>query len=417
MITRITRLALALALLVMLPQLAAAAKKTPAEIEAEIGREAAKEIEKEYKVVDRPADLARINRIVSVLAPIVETTTPKTKVVKPTASPDPAQGATPGAGNLPLTTYTAKVLQVDEPNAISLPGGYIYVTTGLLGAVESDDELAAVLAHEMAHNAEQHSLKLTKRDKKLNKEMVLAILAAVIAASATSNSSRSSESQDQSVGVFEVVAMGQAVRAAIINGYGIEAEREADDDALQYMLKSPYQPVALLTVLEGLTRMAESRPPVEFGYLQTHPAPRERMNRIEQQLRELKIPINRRLVTKALEASAETVKVKDREIAQVTIASKPVFQPAAMLGDKTPLQRAGEMAEQINLALRENMQVFDLRTVAKGNLMEVRGRDRVLITIAPGDAAFHGVTAQELANQSVAALRMAFWREMVERGV
>ena len=52
----------------------------------------------------------------------------------------------------PEVTYDVRLIDTDEVNAFSIPGGFVYVTKGLLDEVQSDDELAGVLSHEIAHN-------------------------------------------------------------------------------------------------------------------------------------------------------------------------------------------------------------------------------------------------------------------------
>jgi predicted Zn-dependent protease len=56
--------------------------------------------------------------------------------------------------------YHFKILNIEGPNAFSIPGGYIYVTYDLFDYIQSDDELAGILAHEIAHVIHNHALKV-----------------------------------------------------------------------------------------------------------------------------------------------------------------------------------------------------------------------------------------------------------------
>jgi len=104
--------------------------------EVNIGREAAQDIERQHRVLTDTEAARRVERLGLQIAAV-------------TARP-----------KLP---WTFKVLEMREPNAFALPGGFIYVTTGLLDLQVSDDELAGVLAHEAAHVNQRHSARAIER--------------------------------------------------------------------------------------------------------------------------------------------------------------------------------------------------------------------------------------------------------------
>src|SRR5207247_1497435 len=78
-------------------------------------------------------------------------------------------------------SYTFKIVDDKDVNAYSLPGGFVYVNKGLLDYIHSDDELAGVLGHEIAHAAHHHMMKLLKEQSKMQPFLPLAILAMVLA--------------------------------------------------------------------------------------------------------------------------------------------------------------------------------------------------------------------------------------------
>ncbi|HOQ30630.1 MAG TPA: M48 family metalloprotease, partial [Armatimonadota bacterium] len=135
-------------LLGALPRAAFARDYSPQE-EEKLGKEGCAQIEKEYKVIEDAAQLKRVHQILSALAPVT---------------------------SRPEVTYRAKILDTEDVNALSLPGGFIYVTKGLLDIVESDDELAGVLAHEIAHNAHRHAIQSLQQSSKLDQKLVLMFL-------------------------------------------------------------------------------------------------------------------------------------------------------------------------------------------------------------------------------------------------
>ena len=59
--------------------------------------------------------------------------------------------------------YQFKIVPDPAPNAFALPGGYIYITTGLLPIIESEDELACIMAHELIHSHNRHTIKQLKK--------------------------------------------------------------------------------------------------------------------------------------------------------------------------------------------------------------------------------------------------------------
>ncbi|HEY3331263.1 MAG TPA: M48 family metalloprotease [Capsulimonadaceae bacterium] len=103
--------------------------------EMQIGQNAAAQVESQYQVVTDPAQVVGIQEITSKLFPL----------------------AAKVRGNI---TYKIKVLQTDQVNAFSLPGGWIYVTSGMLAKLGNDrDALAFVVAHEVSHVALKHATK------------------------------------------------------------------------------------------------------------------------------------------------------------------------------------------------------------------------------------------------------------------
>lgn len=119
---------------------------------------------------------------------------------------------------------------LDDPgiNAFALPGGYIYINRGLLSFMTSESQLAAVLAHEIAHVTQRHH---SRQSRAAN----LGNLAAFVATVATWNSS-----------VGEAVSLWNAER---ISGFGRDMELEADEYGAVYLYRTGYDPQAIIEVL------------------------------------------------------------------------------------------------------------------------------------------------------------------------
>jgi predicted Zn-dependent protease len=160
--------------------------------------------------------------------------------------------------------YQFRVVDASEPNAFALPGGYVYVTRGLLALVNSEDELAGVIGHEIGHVAARHAVQRLSRGAPL---AIVTNLGAAITGIA-------SPLLGQVVG-----GVGQLASGLVLAPYSREQERQADRVGQQLAAAAGWDPGALpgfLTTLHaeeslhGTTRGG-------FGFLNTHPSTPERV--------------------------------------------------------------------------------------------------------------------------------------------
>jgi hypothetical protein len=344
--------------------------------DAEIGESAAKEVEKQFKIIKDSPEAPRVMGIIEQVRPFTER---------------------------PHQTYQVKIIDSKAINAFALPGGYIYFTQGLLDAVESVDELAAVAGHEMSHVCLRHSRRLMSKDERYSKILGPIILAAIL-------------SDSKAVDPGAVAAVGSLIVQDALNHYGREAELEADQHAVLYLHAcKKYNPVAVLTVVEGLARIEGGQAPVEMGVLQTHPLARERAAALEQQLQRMGVPIERRRVTKSLVATAAEVANNGHEIGEIRLNERVVFEPAAALDGLSPMARAQAAVDTLNDLLVANLQLLEVQQVEEDGRQVLRARGRTILTISPGDAAFHASTVKDLAQAAMSAIRLGFQEEHVER--
>lgn len=359
------------------PTEAAEVELTPQEKrEAERGKAAAEAIEKEFGVVEEAPQLPRIVQIVEELRPLTRK---------------------------PRQCYQVRVLDTKAINAFSLPGGYLYFTQGLAEAMESDDEIAAVLGHEMAHICLDHARKLGGKEAQYNKVLVPLILASVLADS-------------ESLNPGAIAAIGQLVAQDALNHYGREAELEADREAVDCLHRSGrYHPVAVLTVIEGLARIEASRPRVEMGVLQTHPEADARIAAIISRLQELKVPVERRRVTRSLVASAGAITRNEREIGELRLNDRVVCEPAAEFEGRSPVARAQQSAETLNTLLLADLQLLEIAVLEAEVGTTISGNGEAILTITSEDAAFHESTVEELARRAMDAIRRGFQEEKFDR--
>ncbi len=172
------------------------------------------------------------------------------------------------AGQIPTTMNTYKYFVIRDPNmnAFSVPGGYIYVYLGLLRQVQSIDELAGVLAHEIAHVEANHFLRGQKKMEIAN----IATLASIILAAVLG-------------GGEQAAAAGTLAQAAQISTqlhYSREFEREADLMALRYLHSSGFSTEGMLSLFETFYAKARINADDLPPYFYTHPLPAERINEV-----------------------------------------------------------------------------------------------------------------------------------------
>jgi predicted Zn-dependent protease len=160
--------------------------------------------------------------------------------------------------NLP---WTFRVLDDPVVNAFALPGGYIYVTRGILAHFSSEAELAGVLGHEIGHVTARHGVRQVSRAQLAQLGLGIgSVLAPELA------------------GVADVAGAGLGL---LFLRYGRDAERQADDLGLAYMTREGYDPREMAATFEMLARASGAEDGARIpGFLSTHPDPLERRERI-----------------------------------------------------------------------------------------------------------------------------------------
>jgi Zn-dependent protease with chaperone function len=354
------------------------------EREKAAGEEVVAYVEKEYELWEDEEVLRQVEEIVA-------------EIVPQTQRPD--------------VKYTVKLLDSDEINAMSIPGGYIYVHRGLAEDAQSEHELAAVLAHEIAHNCTYDAMEQASRSKKLFIGGVSAALVAIFAGA----------SHDE---ISTVLAAGAYVRQGILSRYSIDMEQRADLNAIEYMVNTRYNPVGLLTFMErlGAATYASYRP--DYGIFETHPQHTERCAYIIQAIYDAGLDINRRAVTKWDLPTVETIAPEDGDAdpaaapARLSLWGEPIVtieRPGEYDGvDK----RAQAACQTLAEALADGMARYDISTARQDEdgeqiAVQVRGKPMLILTrddIQDGDG-----SPQSFADEVVRALTRALHREQLTR--
>ena len=142
--------------------------------------------------------------------------------------------------------YHFGVLASPQVNGISGPGGFVFVTRGALDAAESEDEIAAILAHEIAHVAGSHGEKVIRADAGVREEF--GAIGRIVGAAAGDG-----QTSVRMYSLFKMAAGGLAKRLSN-QGYGAEFERKADTEAVYTLFAAGYDASALSTYLKRLPK-------------------------------------------------------------------------------------------------------------------------------------------------------------------
>ncbi len=172
--------------------------------------------------------------------------------------------------------YHFAVLNTNEKNAFACPGGIIFITKGMLNAVKKEDELAAVLAHEIAHINHRDGISAIKSARWTE---ALTIIGTETAKKYTS------QELSKLVSIFEG-SIDDVFKTLVVNGYSKSQEYSADETAIEYLAKAGYDPGSLKSFLSSLI---ESGADKDGGILKTHPATADRVNNIQDKLPSVKI--------------------------------------------------------------------------------------------------------------------------------
>jgi len=172
--------------------------------------------------------------------------------------------------------YHVAILDSNEINAFATSGGHIFVTRGLIGAAKSEDALASVIAHEVAHIQLKHGIKAIKNNRITQAILITGTSAA--GAAAGMNVNQLTDVMKESV--------GEIVSTLVNNGYSQTQEFEADNTAMALMAGAGYNPASLIEILRVLSTIQTSG----SGFGKTHPTPAARITNAERTVKNYSVP-------------------------------------------------------------------------------------------------------------------------------
>ncbi|MBN1881121.1 MAG: M48 family metalloprotease [Deltaproteobacteria bacterium] len=210
------------------------------EEEIEIGKELSREIEKEYQLYPDSEVQRYARELGARIAPHA-----------------------PNTDNIPLSV---KVIKDDEVNAFTIPGGYIYVNSGLIRRVDTEAELAGVIAHEMGHAVKRHGTEQLTTIMGINLVMGLLL---------------GSDAPDWQY------LVGDLFSSVGLLAYGRDNELQADRLAVRISHAAGYDAAQYLTFMYKLQEMEDSEPSALTELFSTHPSTSERISTVKAEISQL----------------------------------------------------------------------------------------------------------------------------------
>ena len=241
---------------------------TSLEKEIALGRELAAEIERQVRLVDDPVISEYVNRVGQ-------------NIVRNSDAQVP---------------FTFKVVEDDSINAFALPGGFVFVNTGILLRADEEAEVAGVLAHEIAHVTARHGTENSTKSQIINIASIpLIFLGGVIG--------------------FGIRQAAGLIIPMQYMSFSRGAEEDADYLGIQYAYKTGYDPGAAVTFFEKIQALETAKPGTISSLFASHPPTEERIEKTQENIG-LVLPERDRYVL----TTSEFMDVKER---LVTYLNRP----------------------------------------------------------------------------------------------
>jgi predicted Zn-dependent protease len=210
------------------------------EREVELGRQMAAEVDRQARFLDDPVVTEYVSRLSQNLVRNSDARVP----------------------------FTVRVIDSQEVNAFALPGGFLFVNTGLVLSAKSEAELAGVLAHEIAHVAARHGTKQATRGELVNYASLPLVFA----------------------GGWAGYAVRQLASLAVPLGFlqfTRSMEKQADTLGLEYLYRSGYDPLAFVDFFERIQTLERTRPNLVARVFSTHPMTSSRIKAAQKMMQRL----------------------------------------------------------------------------------------------------------------------------------
>jgi len=283
--------------------------------------------------------------------------------------------------------YYFRILKKEGPNAFSIPGGYVYVTLDLFDYIQSEDEIAGILAHEIAHIIHNHALNQTRDNTKYTLLTILAVLL---------------------TGEPDVGVLGKLTTITLLNQYSREYEEEADLTAIDLLIKTGYNPVGFLTFLERLYAREMFRPELNLGIFQTHPETEARINYVKDMLKERGIDIDRRATTDYLKVNIKYIFEESFWTGIIYIDEISILNLSFPKNHEIYLKMI-EATQNLDKFLTIDLASYEINVLVEGTTSTLLIRNDKIISLDDSETAFINKSSREVLNETQDKIRQALW--------
>jgi predicted Zn-dependent protease len=219
--------------------------------------------------------------------------------------------------------FTIKVVDTDEINAFALPGGYFFINSGLILAADNEAELAAVMAHEIAHVAAHHQARELTRMHYANLGMVPVIMLTGYGLAG--------------YGVYEASTIAAPVA---FFQFQRKFEEQADWLGVEYMYKAGYDPTQMIAFFKKVEDLQKTKPGLISKAFSTHPQTPDRVKRTQDEIATI-LPPKREYIVDTSEFHAVQARLRRienrRPVKPGEKANSPALhRPAATPADGRP---------------------------------------------------------------------------------
>lgn len=340
--------------------------------EIRIGEEAARMLVDEYGVVKSKAEVDRLIGITDYL-------------IK--------------ASGRPGLEYHFYIIDTEFINAFALPGGYIFITRGLMDFVDDDDELASVVAHELVHVSNRHGVVMYKKNLK---QMVMNFIILAL-------------TRDP-----KAIVASDMYQQSRMDIFGRSAEVEADQIGIQYMMEAGYNPHAMLKFMDKMKREGTHRPNLFEDYFDFHPPMEERKEIINAEYEKLGIG----------RASIDNSSIEERIIVHEDCTEEGICTSTLYGGDmeimrigdngglKTTYIRAKAISIAINDLLDKEIRMYEVKKKKEGKYWSLWARNIMIVKVLPGDVEGNSVESDDaLADKWMENIKIFLWKDFIKEDI
>ena len=259
------------------------------EKELALGKQLAQEVQRQSKMLEDPLVTEYVNRVGQNLARNSDAKVP----------------------------FSFMVIQDDAPNAFALPGGFIFVYTGLIRIADQEAEFAGAIAHEIAHVAARHMTRQATKSQLAN--LATIPLGAVLGGWG---------------GYAARQAAGIGIPATFLK-FSRSDESEADYLGVQYMYNAGYDPNGAISIFEKMESLKRTKPGIMARVFSTHPADADRIHKTQQEIQRI-LPARPEYVVNTSEYTQMRERLIEAEMRRTSSDGRPVLRVSPVPGKPEP---------------------------------------------------------------------------------